>query len=101
LQLYFSPTLNIYGDEGLKYAISIDDGTQQTEILNEGEKNVRTWEKWVADNIIIKTSTHRIKEKGKHVIHFWMISPAVVLQKIVVDFGGVKPSYLGPPETKY
>ena len=31
----------------------------------------------------------------------WMISPAIVLQKIAADFGEVKPSYLGPPETLY
>jgi hypothetical protein len=101
LKLYFSPTLNIYGDEGLKYAVSIDNGPKDIQIVNEGEKNTRTWEKWVADNIIIKTSTQKIKDKGKHVLHFWMISPAVVLQKIVLDFGGAENSYLGPPETKY
>jgi len=30
-----------------------------------------------------------------------MISPAVVLQKLVLDFGGLKPSYLGPQETNF
>jgi hypothetical protein len=33
------------------------------------------------------------------VLKFWMIDPAVVLQKIVIDMGGLKPSYLGPQET--
>ncbi|MCD8540985.1 MAG: hypothetical protein LRY55_15430 [Leadbetterella sp.] len=28
-----------------------------------------------------------------------MVSNGVVLQKLVADFGGVKPAYLGPPET--
>jgi Gylcosyl hydrolase family 115 C-terminal domain len=28
-----------------------------------------------------------------------MVSPGVVLQKLAIDFGGLKPSYLGPPET--
>ncbi len=100
LNAYFSPTLNFENDSlGLQYAVSIDNEKPQIVSVNKDDKNGRTWGKWVADNIIIKSTEHQILKEGKHSIKYWMISPAVVLQKIVLDFGGEKPSYLGPPET--
>ena len=100
IQAYFSPTLNFHNDaQGLRYGISIDDEKPQIISINKDDNNQRTWEQWVANNIIIKTSEHKIANPGKHTVKYWMISPAVILQKIVLDLGGVKPSYLGPPET--
>ncbi|WP_415160013.1 hypothetical protein [Parafilimonas sp.] len=67
--------------------------------LNNDETKTGVWGKWVADNINIKTTSHSISKQGKHTIKYRMISPAVILQKFVLDFGGLKPGYLGPPET--
>jgi len=99
LQAYFSPTLNFQNDDGLKYGISVDDDPIQVISINKDDNNQRAWEQWVANNIIVKTSTHRITKPGRHTINFWMVSPGVILQKMILDFGGLKPSYLGPPET--
>jgi hypothetical protein len=100
LDAYFSPTLNFENDSlGLQYAVSIDNQKPQIVSINKDDKNDRIWGQWVANNIIIKTTKHEISKSGKHIIKYWMISPAVVLQKIVLDFGGLKPSYLGPQQT--
>jgi hypothetical protein len=100
LDAYFSPTLNFENDSlGLQYAISIDNEKPQIISINKDDKNERTWGKWVSNNIITKTTQHEISKSGRHIIKYWMISPAVILQKIVLDFGGLKPSYLGPQET--
>jgi hypothetical protein len=96
---YFSPTLNFHNDDGLEYALSIDDEPPQVISINKDDNNVRTWEGWVANNIIIKTTNHTITKTGRHILKYWMVSPAVVLQKLVLDFGGMEASYLGPPET--
>jgi Glycosyl hydrolase family 115/Gylcosyl hydrolase family 115 C-terminal domain len=100
LNAYFSPTLNFHNTEtGLQYAVSIDDEQPQTISINKDDNNVHTWEGWVANNIIIKTTNHSIDKPGKHVLKYWMVDSGVVLQKLVIDLGGVKDSYLGPPET--
>ena len=103
INAYFSPTLNYYNtDEGLQYAISIDDETPQVISINKEDRNTGTgiWNRWVGENIIIKTSRHYISKPGKHIVKYWVVNPGVVLQKLVLDFGQVKPSYLGPPETR-
>lgn len=100
LLTYFSPTLNFHNTpNGLQFAVSVDNEKPQVISLNK-EDNTPVWNSWVANNIIIKTSKHFISQPGKHVVKYWMISPAVVLQKIVMDFGGLELSYLGPPETR-
>ncbi len=102
INAYFSPSLNFIASEnGLQYAISVDDDVPQIISLNKEDKTSDRgiWNKWVSESIIIKSSTHKIAAPGKHTVKFWMVNPGVVLQKLVVDFGGIEPSYLGPNAT--
>ena len=104
VSVYVSPTQNYNDTLGLRYAISFDDETPQ--IVNIHEKDTvpdykypPTWNQAVTENIKVLTSEHNISKPGEHVLKYWMVDPGIVLQKIVVDTGGVKPSYLGPPES--
>jgi hypothetical protein len=101
---YFSPTLNFTGGSGFLFGISMDDEKPQIVNFHENEnisdwKYPQWWNQSVSDNIKIKTTEHYISAPGPHVLKFWLVDPGLVLQKIVIDLGGVKPSYLGPPET--
>jgi hypothetical protein len=101
LHAYFSPTLNFHNTpEGLQYAISIDNEKPQVISINKDDNNVQQWNRWVANSVIIKNSTHRIMKPGMHTIKYWMVNSGVVLQKLVVSFGDLPYSYLGPPETR-
>lgn len=102
INTYHSPSLNFYSTEkGLQYAISVDDETPQIISINKEDKNSISgiWNKWVSESIIIKTTKHKISKPGMHTVKYWFVNPGPVLQKIVVDFGNVRLSYLGPEET--
>lgn len=102
VETYVSPTLNFKQGEGLRFAIAIDEQEPRVVNINEGEevpdwKYASWWTKAVGDHIKVKPSEHGEIEAGPHILRVWMIDPGVVLQKFVVDAGGLKPSYLGPP----
>ena len=98
-----APTLNFVPDRGVRYAVSFDDEAPQVITLvppgYQAQNRNPAWEKSVADNAHHGRSQHAIASPGYHTLKVWMVDPAVVMQKLIVDLGGLKPSYLGPPES--
>jgi hypothetical protein len=99
-----SPCLNFDPARGGRLAVSFDDEVPQVITVvpkgyTAGDGN-RDWDESVKDSARKVKSKHTLTAPGAHTFRVWMVDPAVVVQKIVVDCGGVKPSYLGPPESK-
>ncbi|MFD1875698.1 glycosyl hydrolase 115 family protein [Hymenobacter bucti] len=103
LQAYFTPSIDTNNAGGLVYAVAFDD--EKPQLLNLSQHRPgETWandnsETAMMDNIRTMASNHQLATPGVHTLKFWVITPNIVLQKLVLDTGGLKESYLGPPES--
>ena len=96
--LLLAPTLNFNANKGLRYALSFDGGKEETVNFNghyRGELG-----KWQGERIIRSATRMNLGDKGKHSLRIRVLDPGIVLEKILIDFGGLKPSYLGAPESE-
>jgi len=98
IEAILAPSLNFTPGRGLRYALSFDDQTPQI-VDALAQNSIAAWSKAVEDSVRAVKSTLNVSAPGYHTLKFCMVDPGVVLQKIVVDTGGVKKSYLGPPES--
>jgi Glycosyl hydrolase family 115/Gylcosyl hydrolase family 115 C-terminal domain len=98
VEAILAPTLNFVPGRGLRFAISFDDQPPQIidALANNSQKD---WALSVQDSVRKVKSTHTVTGIGYHTLKVWMVDPGLVLQMLVVDIGGVQPSYLGPPES--
>ena len=101
--MILSPCLNFEPGKDVRMAVSFDEEAPQVLTVvpkgyNAGDGN-RDWEESVKDNARKVNSKHHLAAPGAHTFKVWMVDSAVVLQKIIVDCGGLQPSYLGPPES--
>lgn len=108
--LLLSPSLNQQGAEHpLKYGVAFDAEVPQTiQFVGNytGTNMPAGWGGAVSDAVWgltasgkTTTTIHNLSVVGKHTLKVWCVEPGVIIQKIIVDFGGVRTSYLGPPES--
>jgi hypothetical protein len=95
--LYFTATNNFLENTEFKYAISLNDMSQKVSSI--GDISGRRWEKMVSDYALVTMDEFKRVKEGNNTLKFKMLSPGLVLEKIVIDNGGLKKSYLGPPES--
>jgi hypothetical protein len=84
------PTKAVTPKQGVRLAYSIDEGLPKIVDGKGGD---------VLSNLRRLSTTLNIDKPGKHMLKVWMVDPGVVLDKMVLSFGPLKETYLGPPES--
>lgn len=95
--LYFATTNNFLENKEFKYAISFND--QSPKVSSVGDISKRRWDKMVSDYVLVTKDEFEWVEAGNNILKFKMLSPGLVLEKIIIDRGGLKKTYLGAPES--
>jgi len=103
ITLITSPLLNYMPNRDIKIAVSFDDLAPQY-ITNVPDKykiefSNGDWVQSVVNQARKCQTKLNIPTAGYHILKVWMVDPGVVVEKILINMGGLKPSYLGAPES--
>ncbi|AWI10233.1 glycosyl hydrolase 115 family protein [Ereboglobus luteus] len=106
---YMLPTYQLFNDPDFagheitnaetRFGIRIDGGAIMAPTTSTSEYT-KAWYDNVVRNCAIGKSTLYIDKPGKHTLRVICGTPGLVLQKFVIDLGGMKRSYMGPPSTR-
>ncbi len=102
LRVRLLPTHPLVTGHGLRLAVSIDGGPPLSLAVTTGfHPKSKEW----ADRVLSNATEATLKlpntlKPGAHNLRLIAVDAGVVVDKIVIDLGGVKPSYDGPAETR-
>ncbi|MDZ7870574.1 MAG: glycosyl hydrolase 115 family protein [Rheinheimera sp.] len=99
LQIYLSPALQITPGRGVRLAVALDDAAPQLLDLMTGFDD-NLWQQAVLDNIRILQHRLQVGSPGLHQLRVYLVDPAVVLQKVMINTGALQPGYLGPVQSR-
>jgi hypothetical protein len=90
------PFWPIYAGKSNAVSISVDGGVSQV-FENNFLEYSRTWKDQVMRNgAVCHLHFHVDASKPSHIIRFQTLDPGQMLQRIIIDWGGLKPTYVGP-----
>jgi hypothetical protein len=91
------PTLPINEKRGLRIAIALNDEQPTEVVLNYVDGSNAWWNAVMNATLIMKSRIHVSKVDNNSLV-IYGTDPGVVIDKITIDLGGIKESYLGPKE---
>src|SRR5690606_23770535 len=98
IQILTLPVHPVNNNYKLRYGVSIDGGPV-TVLDHQTIGRSNEWKQNVLRNSAVKSFKAGFLEKGRHTLTIYMIDPAVTLQHIRIDMGGLKPAYSVIPES--
>lgn len=102
LQTILAPSLPFVPGRGLRYAVAIgNEKPQIVDFLAGFDGTDEQWEEAVKQGVRIGRSRHKVTRPGPTKVRLYMVDTGVTVQKLVIDTGGLKPSYLGPPQSTF
>jgi hypothetical protein len=94
--IYRLPTLNALGQ--CRLALSLDDSAAKI-VSGVNSVNDTAWRTTLLEHIEKLTTTIEVKTPGYHTLHLFKVDPSMIVDRIVINTGGLQPSYMGPPES--
>ncbi|EUC34427.1 glycoside hydrolase family 115 protein [Bipolaris zeicola 26-R-13] len=105
LYLYFTLTLDVNPTSPALYGLSLDGKEVGMHRLVQQPKKAGElpagWLESVMDCVWIKKHQVNLGDAGTHTLKILLQDENMALEKIVIDLGGVRESYLGPPTSFY
>lgn len=94
--LYTIPLWPLYPGKSNAIKVSID-GSQETIFENHFKEYSRTWKDQVIRNGAVGHFRFYIENTlPNHTISFKSVDPGQMIQRVIINWGGLKPTYVGP-----
>ena len=94
--VYRIPTLNTTG--ACRVALGLDTATPQV-LTGANSTDDSAWGANVLAQIEMLSTKIQVTTPGYHTLKIFKVDPSIAIDRIVIDTGGLLPSYLGPPES--
>ena len=94
--VYSVPTFPVFKGRSTRFGISVD-GQPAFIAKNEPPEFSRAWKDQVLRNGAIATAKFSVKkDAAKHTLTLTCGDPGIMIQRVVIDWGGLKETYVGP-----
>lgn len=93
------PTHPLHDSTGMQYAVSVDDGELSVVDFRTFGRS-EEWKMNVLSNTAVRSIRGPFLRKGKHTLKIYLVDPGVIIDRLLIDMGGLKSAYGVIPETR-